>query len=168
MFEFTETIEIAARPETVWETLREVERWWPESNPEHEGIERLDEGELGLGTRFVIRERIAGIPGEASGAITRFEPGSEVTWEAPMARYRWLGLRFTIGEGVSWKLAPSGTSASQLSAHVWATFPEGLVGRTLEWTFKNVLNGVPKDREHAQTELRYLKTIIETSTPKSR
>ena len=43
------------------------------------------------GARLRIRERIGGIPGEATGVITRFDPGEAVTWQA-RARYRWFGL----------------------------------------------------------------------------
>jgi hypothetical protein len=35
------------------------------------------------------------------------------------------------------------------------------MGRVVAWTFVHVLNGVAKDREHARTELRYLKRLLE-------
>lgn len=43
----------------------------------------------------------------------------------------------------------------------WATFPNHLAGRLAAFAFAHVLNGVEKDREHARTELRYLKGLIE-------
>ncbi len=95
--------------------------------------------------------------------ITGLEPGSAVTWEAKQARYRCFGVPFTIGEGVTWRLEPD-EGATRLSAHVWATFPPGVLGRLLGWTFVHPLHGVDKDREHARTELRYLKQAIEAPT----
>ncbi|MQA83841.1 MAG: hypothetical protein GEV03_04185 [Streptosporangiales bacterium] len=89
------------------------------------------------------------------------EPLSAVTWEAPEARYRWFGITFTLGEGVTWSLEPEGENATRLSARVWARFPGGAVGRILEWTFAHVVNGIERDREHARTELRYLKRTLE-------
>lgn len=166
MFDFTETVDIDATPAAVWELMRDLERWWPASNPEHVSLERLDTGarELGVGSRLRIRERIAGIPGEATGEITVFVPGWEVTWEAPAARYRLAGVGFTVGEGVTWGIRPSG-SATRVSAHVWATFPPGFSGRLLQWSFEHLFHGIERDREHARTELRYLKRVIEAGVP---
>lgn len=131
-------------------------------------MERLDEGgEIAVGTRLRIREKIAGIPGEAVGTITRLEPGVAVTWEAPQARYRWLGVTVTMGEGVTWRLTPGSADTTRLSAHVWAYFPPHLGGRLLEFAFTRVLDGIAKDREHARTELRYLKRTIEVAQDSS-
>ena len=162
MFNFTETIRIDVPAQTVWAALLDIERWWPPSNPEHDVIERLDDaGEVAVGTRFRIREKVAGVPGEAIGVVTRVEPGIEVTWEADHARYRLLGATFTVGEGVTWRVDPDGTDGSLLSAHVWARFPDGVVGRILELVFRRLLNGIEKDRRHARIELEYLKETIE-------
>lgn len=165
MFEFTETIRIEAPPDVVWSVLEHVEAWWPQSNPEHESIEQLDDGRaLGVGTRLRIREKVAGIPGEAVGTITALTPGTEVTWTSKDARYRWLGQSITLGEGVTWRTEPAGAGATTLSAHVWATFPSTLRGRAIEWVFTHLLDGISKDRQHARTELEYLKTRIETGS----
>lgn len=165
MFEFTEKIAIEATPGVVWELMSDVERWWPASNPEHGSLERLDHdgGEIGVGSRLKITERIAGISGEAVGEITRFEPGSEVTWEAPDARYRLAGVPISVGEGVTWRIRPAGTG-SEVSANVWATFPAGIAGRLLEWSFEHLFRGIERDREHTRTELRYLKRTIEVGS----
>jgi hypothetical protein len=162
MFEFTESISILAPPPAVWEFLRDVEGWWPASNPEHDSIERLDDRDvLEVGAQLRIREKVAGIPGVATGTITRVAPGSAITWEAPEARYKWFGLSFTVGEGVTWRVEPGDDDKSAIvSAHVWATFPPGVPGRLLEFGFR-MLGGVEKDREHARVELRYLKRVIE-------
>jgi hypothetical protein len=83
-----------------------------------------------------------------------------VTWEAPNAHYRWFGVPFTVGEGVTWSIESRDGGARSLSAHVWATFPPGMRGRIVEWAFTR-LGGIEKDREHTRTELRYLKKAIE-------
>jgi uncharacterized protein YndB with AHSA1/START domain len=164
MFEFTETILIQAPPPLVWDTLQDLEGWWVASNPEHQSLERLDDRGTEPGARLRIREKIAGIPGEALGEITRVEPGTEVTWHAPAARYRLLGISFTVGEGVTWRVEPYGDQATALSAHVWATFPPP-IGRLTQWIFTRLLNGIDKDREHTRTERRYLKHTIEHTPP---
>ncbi|TDD92908.1 hypothetical protein E1293_00070 [Actinomadura darangshiensis] len=98
MFEFTETVTIDAPSSTVWEHLQDLEEWWPASNPEHESLELLDDRGIRPGARIRIRERIAGVPGEAVGEITHVDAGTSVTWEAPAARYRWLGLPSPSGK----------------------------------------------------------------------
>ncbi len=164
MFDFTETIQIEALPEDVWIVLQDIETWWPASNPEHISLERLDDKGVEVGARLRIREKIAGIPGEAIGEITRVDSARAVTWEAPQARYKWHGVPLTVGEGVTWGIETGANgTGTQLSAHVWATFPQTPLGRVVEWFFTRVLNGIDKDREHARTELRYLKETIEAS-----
>lgn len=96
------------------------------------------------------------------GEITRFDPPTSVTWEAPKARYRILGVPFTIEEGVTWSIEAAPASATGLSAHVWATFP-GPFGWILQWTFTRLFHGLRKDRQHARTKLLYLKRAIEGS-----
>lgn len=164
MYEFTESIVIEVDPKTVWERLIDIESWWPDSNPEHASLERLDE-RVGVGTRLRIRERVAGVPGEAVGEITEFEPLSAVTWEAPEARYRLLGMTVTVGEGVTWSMDAADGGATRVSARVWAVFFDTAIGRAQEWMFAHVLNGVERDREHTRTELRYLKQLLESEAP---
>lgn len=160
MFEFTESVVIAVSPRAVWDVLQDLESWWSASNPEHESIERLDDGGIRVGAVFQVRERVAGVAGEAVGQITRVDPVAAVTWDVPHARYRLLGVPFTIGEGVTWRVQSEPDGATRLSAHVWATSP-GPFGWLVEWIFTYPLRGVEKDREHARTELRYLKRVLE-------
>jgi hypothetical protein len=145
MLDFTETIPIRASPARVWATLLDIERWWPPSNSEHESIERLDGAdqdvetgqpvEIAVGTRFRIREKITGAPGEGVGVVTGVVPGRAVTWEADAMHYRLYGVRFIIAEGVTWSVDPHEPETGLLSARVWARFPEGLVGRILWLVF---------------------------------
>ncbi|OFB37031.1 hypothetical protein BA059_21030 [Mycolicibacterium sp. (ex Dasyatis americana)] len=162
MFEFTETITIDASPSAVWDVMIDLEDWWPPSNPEHESLERLDDRGIEVGAQIRIREKVAGIPCVADGEITRVDPMSAVTWEA-RAQYKWWGVPVPIGEGVTWRIQPGDQDATQVSAHVWATYPRGLFGRFVGFVFTRLLDGIEKDREHARTELRYLKRVIEAS-----
>lgn len=165
-FEFTEAIDVQAPPQLTWDVMSDL-KWWVPSNPEHESLERLDDRGIAVGARLRIRERIAGVPGEYIGELTRVEPMSEVTMEAPAARYRFFGIPFTVGEGVTWRLESADSTTSQISARVWATFPRGLAGHAVAWIFANLLNGIDRDREHARVELRYLKRLIEAQAGRS-
>ncbi|MFB6189927.1 MAG: SRPBCC family protein [Halapricum sp.] len=161
MFEIEPTISIDASPEIVWEYLIEIEEWWVPSNPEHESLEILsDERALQEGTRIRVKERIAGLPGVAEGEITEYVPRERITWEAPNTSYRYYGLTIHVDEGVSWRLAPT-DAGTNLTAAVWATFPETLLGTVVEWIFKNVLDGVEQDYRHAVMELKYIKEGVE-------
>jgi hypothetical protein len=51
--------------------------------------------------------------------------------------------------------------SSTLSAHVWARFPAGAIGRFLEWHSLRILHIIERDRKHARCELEYLKRVIE-------
>lgn len=145
----------------MWELLQAVDQWWPPSNPEHISLEHLDDRPATeVGAKLRIREKIGGIPGEAVGTITAVEPGAAVTWEAD-ATYRWLGFSVELGEGVTWAVEPQSESSTVVSARVWASRPRGILGGLAAFLFTRLLNGEAKDREHARTELRYLKRTIE-------
>lgn len=161
MFDFTESVLIEAPHSHVWEVLSDIDRWWLASNPEHESLEHLDLlAPTQVGARLRIREKIGGIPGEAVGTITAMDPDTSVTWEAD-ARYRWLGVPILVGEGVTWRVEPKDDATTCVSARVWANFPNHIIGQLAAFAFMRLLNGVEKDREHARTELRYLKQLIE-------
>jgi uncharacterized protein YndB with AHSA1/START domain len=161
MFEFTESIIIDESPEQVWEVMRDIDKWWKPSNPEHISLEHLDDRPATeVGARLRIREKVAGIPADAVGTITAVEEGSAVRWDAD-ATYRLAGLCVDVGEGVTWRIRPEGTASTVVSANVWATFPPGIFGKVVAFVFTRLLDGIAKDREHARTELRYLKHTIE-------
>lgn len=160
MFDIEATTTIDSSPERVWNYLVDIQRWWLPSNPDHESLEILaPNGQVMLGTTLRIRERIAGILGEATGVITEFVPGQCATWQAK-ASYRLLWKQVAIEEGVTWSVRPS-DGGTELSAHVWARFPNSFMGRLSEWLFLHVLNGTDKDRQHAEAELRYIRTELE-------
>ncbi len=57
-------------------------------------------------------------------------------------------------------MTPTGKDA-ELSAHVWARFPDCACGHFAEWIFRHVLNGPERDYEHAMRELRRIQSRIE-------
>jgi len=75
------------------------------------------------------------LQGRGSVRSPASDSGTSVTWEAPRMRYRLGRVPFTISEGVTWRVAPNGPDRCRLSAHVWARFPAGPVGRTLRLVF---------------------------------
>jgi hypothetical protein len=162
MFQFTESIAIASSPDEIWETLVDIEKWWPPSNPEHIGIDVHYAGKpIDIGTEIHFEERVAGIKGKASGLITKWIPEREATWEGT-ALYRYYGIPIRIREGVSWFIESRG-NVSKLSASVWARFPSNMFGRLAEWYTVELLNVIDRDREHTRCELEYLKTVIENN-----
>lgn len=160
MFQFTESIEIAADAGRIWETLVDIETWWPPSNPEHISIKVQSAGKpINTGTRIDFKEKVAGIKGQAIGSISEWTPCHKATWEGK-ALYKYYGIPLHIEEGVTW-LIEEKTGVSDLSAHVWAKFPPSGPGRFLEWYATKILNVIDRDRDHARCELEYLKGIIE-------
>ncbi|MEJ2710216.1 MAG: SRPBCC family protein, partial [Anaerolineales bacterium] len=138
MFKFTESIHIEAPPADVWEYVADVERWWLASNPEHIHLDvPSPEPTVGLGSKIVFEERVAGIKGKAAGSITKWIAGTEVTWEG-IANYRYLGFPLRVREGVSWRV-DNGEHETQLSATVWAKFSSSLLGQLFEWYAKRIL-----------------------------
>jgi hypothetical protein len=72
-----------------------------------------------------------------------------------------------VDEGVTWRVDPTDEATTRVSARVWAKFPRHPIGRVAAFAFMHLLNGVEKDREHARTELRYLKDLIENPPSES-
>ncbi len=105
---------ISAPPERVWEVLVEVERW-PERIPTVDAVERLDEGQLTVGSRTRLRQ--PKLP-EAVWTVTGLAEGSSFTWESTSPGVRIIaghvvepypgGSRLTLALDVSGPLAPVG------------------------------------------------------------
>lgn len=162
MFQFTESIAIVSRATEIWDTLMDIEKWWPPSNPEHIGIDVCSAGRpLEVGTKIQFEERVAGVKGKAVGFVTKLIPEREATWEGA-AVYRHYGVPIRILEGVSWSIESRG-SVSKLSATVWVHFPSNWFGRLSEWYAVKLLNVIDRDRKHARRELEYLKELIESN-----
>lgn len=162
MFEFTATIRIDTSIKDLWDFLIDIKQWWLASNSDHIALDILSESHIvKKGTCIRIQEKIAGIPGQAEGEVTELVDHKRIRWQSEQAQYHFLGIPLTVKEGVTWELETVQDDV-QLSAHVWALFPDSLFGKSSEWIFKNLLNGVAKDYEHAMTELRYIKVQMES------
>jgi uncharacterized membrane protein len=70
------SIDVAAPIERAWEVLIDVERW-PEWTASISKIERLDTGELRVGSKVRIRQ--PKLPRKV-WTVTAIEPGREVEW----------------------------------------------------------------------------------------
>lgn len=125
----------------------DVEHWWPRSNPDHIVLELLDRGPLALGSRLRIRERVAGIPADATRSITEFDEGARVTWKSA-ATYRLLGVPLTGQVGVTWTSESDSATVTTISARVWAVLPSDRLSTAL---FRTV-GGVKKNSAHTRTE----------------
>ncbi len=161
MLEVTAKVNIKSSPETIWKYMINLNNWLVDSNPEHIRMEFLsDSEELKRESKISIIEKVACIRGEATGEIIDFVLEKQVTWKSNNAVYHYSGLNISVQEGVTWSLRIT-TEGTELSAHVWASFPGSLFGKIIEWYFKNVLKGVQKDYDHTLKELLFIKKAIE-------
>ncbi len=128
-YEVSAKATIATTPEKLWKLMQDLEDWWPKSNPEHVSLEILSEDKtIREGTRIRIKEKIAGVPGEAIGEIRDVIKGKQVTWGSDRAVYRYLGIELAVEEGVTWRIQKT-EGGTELSADVWARFPATWKGR---------------------------------------
>ncbi len=116
--EFSQSIEIAAPAERVWRTMLDVERW-PEWTPTVTRSERLDAGELGVGSR--VRVRQPGVPAVV-WQVTQLALGRSFTWHSGAAGV----LRSSASHFV--ETLPAGgcrvtLSVSQTGVLAWLTSP---------------------------------------------
>lgn len=161
MYEIVIEETITAPPRAVWGYLIDVSRWWLASNPEHVSIEVLSaDGKIGPGAHVRLVERIAGVRGEAEGAIRSLVEGELVTWTSDRCVYRYRGFPVHVEEGGEWRLAPA-DGGVRLTFRGWAHFSPGLFGRLAEWYFKRVLHGVESDYAHSLREILYVKEALE-------
>ena len=80
-------IDIEAAPESVWAALTDVESW-PKWTPSMTFVQRLDGGELALGSQARIHQ--PRLP-ELVWTVTALQPGRSFTWQAQSAGVKTAG-----------------------------------------------------------------------------
>lgn len=114
--QLTHTVEIDATPEVVWAANEDVERW-PELSPSMERVERLDGGELGVGSRAKIKQ--PRMP-SAVWVVAELDRGTSFTWES-----RNMGMRL----GATHELAANASGGTTLELTVeMSGFPAMVMG----------------------------------------
>ncbi len=87
---FSIDVDIAARPERVWEVMSDVEHW-PEWTASVTSIKRLDKGPFTVGSRAIIRQ--PKFP-PALWRVTAIEP-NRFTWKSGMPGM-WVFARHSV------------------------------------------------------------------------
>lgn len=128
-------IEVAARPETLWDLMADV-RCWPTWNPD---IERVSvDGEIGEGTVF----RWKAGPGTITSTLRLVERPNAIGW---------TGRTFGIGAIHVWRFEPRGdaTIASMQESFdgIVATLLRGRLQRQLDATTKSGLENLKRAAE---------------------
>ena len=85
------SVEIHSSPEEVWNYIIRIDDWWLRSNPrEHIALILVGTTDIRKGTQFILRERIAGIKGEAFAEISEIVPLRKLVWKSINAQYKLL------------------------------------------------------------------------------
>jgi Polyketide cyclase / dehydrase and lipid transport len=87
--------DIRAESKSVWATLVDVERW-PEWTRSVDRVERLDDGEFGIGSRARIRQPLIPV---AIWKVTEFESGRSFTWVSEAFGIRSVGTHVVEPRG---------------------------------------------------------------------
>jgi hypothetical protein len=162
VIEVEASVEIERSPLDVWDYMSRIDKWWLVSNPdEHIELSVVGKGNIEKGTEFVLKERIAGIRGEAIITISEYQPPKQLEWKSLSAKYRLLGMGLDVEEGGIFKISPT-EKGCVLSHRVWGKLDCGLMGIIAEWFFKNILKGERKDFEHTHRELLFIKGEVES------
>ena len=89
------TTDIRAESKSVWATLVDVERW-PEWTRSVDSVERLDDGEFGIGSRARIRQPRIPV---AIWQVIEFESGRSFTWVSEATGIRTVGTHLIEPRG---------------------------------------------------------------------
>jgi hypothetical protein len=87
--------DIRAESKSVWATLMDVERW-PEWTRSVDRVERLDDGEFGIGSRARIRQPRIPV---AIWKVTEFKSGRSFTWVSEAFGIRSVGTHMVEPRG---------------------------------------------------------------------
>jgi len=162
MIETKATVHINASAEEIWKYVIRLDDWWLRSNPrEHIELSLIDADEIKQGTRFNLKEYIAGIRGEAIAEVSQMVPLQKLVWKSIEAKYYLICFSVNIEEGGEFELVEN-PDGCMLSHHVWGRIQMPLLNKIVEWFFKNMLKGEKKDYEHTYRELLFVKDEIET------
>ena len=115
---FRTTRHIDAPPHPVWEVMADVVRW-PQWTPTITSVERLDDGEFGVGSRARVRQ--PKLP-PASWEVTELVAGRSFTWEATGPGMRTIARHEVVPD----------TTGSQVTLSIEQTGPMGAVA-ALVW-----------------------------------
>ncbi|GBE00274.1 hypothetical protein BMS3Abin07_02324 [bacterium BMS3Abin07] len=161
MIEAKAEVEIRATPENIWNYMVRLDDWWLRSNPnEHIELSLIDTDKIEEGTRFILKEYIAGVRGEAVAEIKRLVPMQRLIWQSTQATYKLFGITFNVDEGGIFELTNK-DGFCVLSHHVWGKPRLPVIGWLVEVFFKYVIEGEKKDYEHTYRELQFIKNEIE-------
>lgn len=102
----------------------------------------------------------------SAGEVWSFLIHVENWWVKSNPEHKWLVIHNTekdisIGTKITVREKIAGIPCK---ANVWADFPKDFGYRLLWFLFKNLINGIKKDYEHAMRELVYIKKTIESNT----
>jgi uncharacterized membrane protein len=141
---FETTVAIAATPDRIWSTWRDIERW-PEWTASVSSVERLDGGDFGIGSRVRIKQpRMRAAVWE----VTDFEPDQSFVWRA-----RTGGLAMVAGHVIE---PAAGGVTVRLSFELTGLL-SGLFGRLVDGRI----------RAYMATEAEGLKAHCERPAPDS-
>ena len=119
---YEEVTLIDAPVERIWRLTTEVEQW-PTFMPTVQRVERLDEGELRVGSTARIKQ-----PGQSSAVwtVTAVEPEREFTWETSRMGLRMIGRHLLEAAGTGTRmtlvLEVTGPAAGVMSALLGGLF----------------------------------------------
>ena len=141
MAEITLSVDVAAPPERVWAAMADVERW-PEWTASVTGVERLDRGAFGVGSRARVRQ--PGFPA-AVWTVTALEPGRAFAWRSAVPGLTSVGVH---------RVDPAGESMSRVTLSLTWSGPLAPVIR---------LRAGKRSRRYVELEARGLKRRSEMS-----
>lgn len=163
MIEVKASVTIEKPPKVVWDYVAQIDKWWLASNlKEHIELSLVDTKKVEADAKFVLKEKIAGVRGEALAKIAEFLPPRKLVWQSLHAEYRLPGIKIPVKEGGTFEIVET-NNGCELSHYVWGELHSIPLKGMLEWFFKAVLRGEKKDYEHTYRELLFIKRQLESA-----